>query len=554
MTATLLRILDLFRPLFTSQGIDYMQMRAIVGIKLEMDNRRVSAHRFQQATEANAAFAWTIFVYFILGGFLSIMLIFLPSLIFTYTIYHAYLMVMVTMTLISDFSSVLLDTSDNTIVLPRPISNKTFYAARTTHILLYIGLISLALAAIPLVTSFIVHGPLLGLALVATTLLTVFFSVALTNGLYLLLMRFTSEERLKNLINYFQIAMAILMTGGYQILPRFFSKEIVENLSTTLPWWSLFIPPMWMASVLQMVSDWHVSWISLSNIILAIGVPILTWKAVNQYLTPYFTQKLADLGISSSNQNLTKDKVSSSIHARGHSITHEGLQRAAYNLASFAFARDRKLKLRMYPAFGYFIVLVFVFIFRDKSNGISWTDYLQKIGESQLHLIAIYACIYIIIAASYEIHFTDDFKAAWIFQTAPIQKPGDLLIGTQKSIFVRFFLPIYGLASVFVLSIWHTKALADLIFGFLTCLLLMLVIGLVGDKHLPMSLPTTVRAQGSSMARALFIFIALGAIGVGHYFLSKIDFALWIGCPLIVALILFLLTQYKKVKWDNIGI
>jgi ABC-2 type transport system permease protein len=553
MTSTLLKILDFFKLVFRMQGVDYNQLRTIVGIKLEMDNRRVSGVRYQQTESANASFAWTFVIYFIFGGFLSFMLAFVPSILFAYSVYHAYLMVMITMTLISDFSAVLLDTSDNTIVLPRPISNKTFYAARATHILIYIGLISLALTTVPIVLTFFKHGTAVGLFMLTTTLLTVLFSVALTNGLYLFLMRFTSEERLKNLINYFQIGMAIFMMGGYQILPRLFSEEIVENLSATVPWWSVFIPPMWMAVALQTISDWNFNWINITNIILALTIPVLLWKAVNQYLTPYFTRKLADLGTSSSKQSEKKEQHNS-INARGSALATTGLEKAGFNLASFGFARDRKLKLRMYPAFGYFVVLVFVLIFRGKEASQTWLEYIHEIGTSQMHLTAIYASIYIILTASYEIHYTDDFKAAWIFQSAPIQKPGELLIGNMKAILIRFFLPLYGVATILILSIWPLSVIVDLIFGFFVCFALMLLFGIIGDKNLPLSLPSNARAQGSSMARAILAMIVIVILGFGHFFLNKIEFAVIAVCPLLPVLCWFLLKYYQKITWEDIRI
>src|SRR5690349_231972 len=161
-----LRVIDFLRPVYKWQGIDTDQLRSIVGIKLLMDNRRAPAFRMNQTKkEHSSSFGLILFFYGIFGGFLSILLAAVPSVVFSFSIYHSYLMVMVILTLISDFSAILLDTSDNTIILPRPISAKTFYAARATHILLYIGQISLALAVIPIIVTFIAHGLWVGLVL-----------------------------------------------------------------------------------------------------------------------------------------------------------------------------------------------------------------------------------------------------------------------------------------------------------------------------------------------------------------------------------------------------
>ena len=64
-------------------------------------------------------------------------------------VFYTYIMVMISMTLITDFSSILLDTSDNTIILPRPVDSRTLFAARLTHILLYLGQLGLGLTVIP---------------------------------------------------------------------------------------------------------------------------------------------------------------------------------------------------------------------------------------------------------------------------------------------------------------------------------------------------------------------------------------------------------------------
>lgn len=553
MTSSILKFLDLFRWLYEGQGIDYAQLRSMVSIKLEMDNRRPSSIQYRQTEDSKAAFVWVLFLYFIFSGFLSWMIAFLPSLLMIYTIYHAYLMAMITITLVSDFSSVLLDTSDNTIVLHRPISNKTFYAARTTHIFVYIGLISASLSFLPIATTFFVNGIWAGMALLITTLLTIILSVAFTNGLYLLLMHFTSEERLKNLINYFQIVMVIFMTGGYQVLPRLINRQMFENISHTPAWWSVFIPPMWMATLIQEVKNPTLNATHILNILLACTMPLLLWKAIYTYLTPRYTKKLADLGTSSARETKSKTQQKKSTNAVGAFLARTSLERASYNLTSFGFARDRKLKLRVYPALGYFLVMVVVFAFNGKSHDHSWIDYLHEIGSSQFHLPIIYMCIFMVMTASYEIHFTDDYKAAWVFQSAPIEKPGELLLGNIKAIIVRYFLPMYIIVTIFTLSIWPWQVFIDLLVGLINCLILMLSFGLMGDKYLPLSQPANARTQGTSMARAILIILFVGLLGFVHYLMKQVDHLLVIICFVNLIIGRFLYNRYSKLSIQDLG-
>ncbi|GHN01358.1 hypothetical protein WSM22_28470 [Cytophagales bacterium WSM2-2] len=556
MTYFLLRILDLFKPIYVWQGIDYNQLRAIVGVKLEMDNRRPPSFRLQQnQKEQSSSFVLIFFIYGLFGAFLSALIGYFPSVIFSFSIYHSYLMVMITLTLISDFSAVLLDTSDNTIVLPRPITPKTFYAARTTHILLYIVQIGLALALIPIVVTFFVHGVLTGVAIILTTILTVILSVALTNGLYLLMMRFTSEEKLKAIVNYFQIGMAVLMMGGYQLLPRMLGSQDLENVATDLHWWSIFIPPMWMAGMGKMLKDFTFEPLYLTVTALAIIVPVATWKLIDKYLTPYFTTKIADLGTSVAPAPIVSASPSKPgwVASIGNRVTKPGLERAAFSLVTFAFARDRKLKLRIYPAIGYFVVMIIVFTLQSKSKGdLPLMEYIMSLGNTERHLFVIYACIYVLLTASFEIHFSDEYKAAWVFNSAPIQKPGELLVGTLKGVLVKFFVPLYAATSFIILLIWREKAIVDLAFGFFTCMLLMLIISVISDKYMPQSMAYTGRSQAGSFARAIIIMLMIGVISAMHYFLTGYDMILWLAIPVLLASCYFILRVYRNVAWDDI--
>ncbi|HEY3430184.1 MAG TPA: hypothetical protein VGK39_05855, partial [Cyclobacteriaceae bacterium] len=71
MTWFWLRVINLLRPLYQWQGIDTDQLLAIVGIKLEMDNRRAPVFRMQQTNkEHSTSFGLILFFYGLFGGFL----------------------------------------------------------------------------------------------------------------------------------------------------------------------------------------------------------------------------------------------------------------------------------------------------------------------------------------------------------------------------------------------------------------------------------------------------------------------------------------------------
>src|SRR5690349_20175806 len=104
-----------------------------------MDNRRstVNWRRKQQVQgEKSNQMRVVLFSYGILGGFIAVFIVRVPF-VLALIIFHAYLLFMMAMTLITDFSSVLLDTADTLVILPKPVNSRTLFMSRFVHIFIY---------------------------------------------------------------------------------------------------------------------------------------------------------------------------------------------------------------------------------------------------------------------------------------------------------------------------------------------------------------------------------------------------------------------------------
>lgn len=60
--------------------------------------------------------------------------------------------------MISDFSSVLLDVRDRSILSTKPIATKTVNAAKFMHIFIYLAYLTIALTTIPLLVGLFTQG------------------------------------------------------------------------------------------------------------------------------------------------------------------------------------------------------------------------------------------------------------------------------------------------------------------------------------------------------------------------------------------------------------
>src|SRR5690606_28738696 len=106
------------------------------------------------------------------------------------TIIFSMFMFFMMSSLISDFSSILLDLRDKEIILSKPVNSITLNTAKILHIFYYIFMITMALIGPSLITAFIKHGFVFFAIYLFTVILIDLFSIVATALLYLLILRF----------------------------------------------------------------------------------------------------------------------------------------------------------------------------------------------------------------------------------------------------------------------------------------------------------------------------------------------------------------------------
>jgi ABC-2 type transport system permease protein len=140
MEKVLLKCIFFFNGFLARQGVDIDRMISIVQLKMLMDKRRVQMvwRTGQQREENTNHLRKVLLSYLLFGLFAGLLLLAIPSFLIGMIVVHSYILFMMSMTLITDFSTVLLDTADNQIILSRPVDGRTLFAARMIHILIYI--------------------------------------------------------------------------------------------------------------------------------------------------------------------------------------------------------------------------------------------------------------------------------------------------------------------------------------------------------------------------------------------------------------------------------
>jgi len=556
-----LRLADLARPILSRLGVDHPQFRAVLETKLTLDTRRHTLGFQQQAASAQKkkppnTLAATVFFYtimgFVMGGMLS-----MASPLVGLTIIHAFIMVMVAMSLIADFTTVLLDPTDNHVLLPRPVDGRTILMARIAHITSHLSLITLSLGGFSLVFGAFAIHPLFPLVFFLTLVLSTLFVIFMTNLLYLVIMQFTTGERFRDFLLYFQVAVTVIVVGGYQVIPRALDSPFTRSLRIDDKWWIYLSPPTWMAAPVDLLAG-AFGWPQIILTLEAVLMPVLGIWLVARFLAPRFNRELARLqqtptGDADLSDELGARATSGSIASRlARRVSRSPRQQAVFELIWHLCGRDRQFKLRAYSALAFLFVFAFIILLLNDPGGV--LQAYRNLPPTNKHLVLLYFGCASISSILMQVRFTTQPEAAWIYYALPFQQPGEILMGAMKVIIARFVLLPQGILALICLGIWGPAIGADLLLAMAATLLLAMLYGLLLGRELPFSQTYSVIQASGRFMRSLLVLGVPAISGFGHFLLkqthpSAVPLA---AIPVLIAA-LILARVYRNTTWATLA-
>lgn len=522
----LLKFLDKFKGLYTRVGVDYEKMRIILKIKLTLDRRRTSTimgSSNKKDEESENSFVYALIMYGIIGAFIGIIILSSSNAMFSFSIAFGMFMFFVLTSFISDFSNVLLDVRDKNVIGTKGVNNKTIAAAKVTHICYYIFLISLALSWLSIIGMFR-FGILTGILFLGELIVVDILMIVITALIYLFILRFFNGEKVKDIINFVQIALTIVMTIGYQFLGRMFNVFDL-NIVYKSRIWNLLLPPMWFAAPLYAVNGGEINKIIIMLITLAFIVPII---AIILYLKNIskFEDSLSKLN---SVRNNEKEKSKGVFYRFGRWTCRNNEEKAAYNLSVSVMKREREFKLKAYPNLGFIIIfpILFIFIFTNNYEGIESIPLSMSLN--------IYWFILMIPSILMTLQYSNDYKAAWIYESVFIKDTSNIYRGAYKALIVNLLLPLYLVESVIFTVIFGIQVLGILIIVFIFLLIFIVAEHIIGKLSLPFTTKAGVVNNGSNLLNILLGMILVGiAATINYFLLSNIIALIVYGIALVI--------------------
>ncbi|GIO85925.1 hypothetical protein J25TS5_28570 [Paenibacillus faecis] len=534
----LLKFLDGFRGLFERFGVDYPVMRRILQIKLTMDGRRVptiigkarkkagrDGHKLYDGQEAEKnQFFSSLWLYLIFGALSSMFVALGDNFIFQMSLVFGILMFMVMTSLISDFSSVLLDIRDRHILFSKPVTPRTIGMAKTLHIFIYMFCLTGALGVVPFAVGLYRHGVVFALLFVAELIWMDLLIVVFTALMYLAVLKFFDGERLKDLINYVQIGLTIGLALGYQLLFRLF--EFVDLQAAIQPrWWQFLVPPVWFGAPYEVLIHGDSNRVLLALSLLALFVPvaaILVYIRVMPSLEKYL-QKLADPG------TRKKEGAGKAVKTISRLLCASAKEQVFFRFAWTMMGNEREFKLKVYPSLGFSLIFPLIFLFAmGEGRGFAGLPGTSK-------YLFIYFCALLVPSVLIMLRYSGSYKAAWVYRVLPLgEDVVPIYRGTLIAAIVRLVLPVYVLEAALFTVLFGWRILPDLIVAGLA----ILVYSVLCFGYLSKALPFSERfetAQQSDGLRTIPLMLLLGGMALVHYAATLLSFGVYIYAALLLA-------------------
>lgn len=555
MNKLLLRLALLPSGLWKSMGADTGQLQALLDVKLKLDDRRPVGFGRSRAEKKNRRFSlvWGMVISFITGLlYVMPLLVFRNDMLLALSAFFVLFLFMLSFTLISDFSTVLVDTRDKFIVLPRPVNDRTLFLSRMLHIFIYLFRIVLPMSLPGWILLGLMYGWKAAVWYPLPILLITFTSLFLVLGVYMLILKLTAPGRFKDILGYLQIGFSIIFFAMIYIGPRALKSEAVLNMTMNDFIWIKYIPPFWIASTWSWI-DFHgvpagTIWFS----ILAVLFPVIALWVTVRFFAPSFTARLGSMDVADS-APVSRKTGNASRHSVGEKfallLNRNTEAQAGFLLTWLLSARSRSFKMKIYPSFAYWpIYFIYILLQNDAPLRQVWTE----LPGTQKHLTLLYICSFVVVQVLTVITISSEhYKASWVYYATPLIRPGNVMAGSFKAVWVKYFFPFYLLISVFVLAVWGLPAIADVILAFINITLFAVCIARTSARFFPFSQMDHLGNSGSKVLKVVLSMLVPLLLGGAHYLSLKVWWLKFLFMGLSGTFLWLVWDSYVNTQWKD---
>lgn len=565
MNKLLLKLVMLPSGLWQRMGADKDQLRAILHAKLLMDDRKplsfgankgMERKRKKKKDRKNTSLLTMLLSFFMGMIYVFPILMCLSNTVIGLAFFYTMFIFFFTFTLITDFANVLVDTKDKLILFPRPINDRTIMMSRLLYIAIYLFRLAIPMSIPAWIVFGIIKGWIGALFFPFPVLLLVFIVLFVVCGLYILMLRVSKPGKFKEVLNYFQIGFSVVFFATYMLSSRMIDPKAIENVNIEAFDVFKYIPTYWIAT------SW--SWIDSTAIILpgtkwlsifAILFPIVSLWLTVKYLAPQFIKSLVssentEVVVETPKRKVKEQKNEQQFYKLANLLNKSDIGKAGFIMTWLQTNRSRTFKMRVLPTFAYVPVYFFYILL---NNNKPFAEVWSGLPDSKSYIALLYMTTFVIMQGLAYITMSDQYKAAWVYYSAPIEKPGEVILGAFKAMWVKYFLPFMFVIGAFTIYVWGTEKLLDIVLATVNITFFTVAQMYFSYRILPFSMKEQVKDNGvKTIIRVLLTFLLIGVLGVAHYLADVLWWLKLIFLVLTAILLWMFYDSLRNTPWNKL--
>ncbi len=514
-------------------AVDWEQFRALLvaSVRLDLRSTRMQRGRAAKFPPVAAAFA----TYLVMGTLLALAVMSTED-IFVFSLFTlSAAMFMTALLVIMEYSSVVVHPDDFDILGHRPISSKTYYWAKIANLGLYVAATAFALSIPAAIVAGVRYPP--GAALTAVYLLVALAACQATSALVVLIysvaIRVFNYEKFTRAITYVHTLSTLVIVFGYVLLPRVLAKDVML-ISVERGAWVYAMAPAWFAGAVELAAgEAGRQTLVLAGAAVA-SAAALIWAAMNTISLDY-SRRIAALATASA-KAVEEAGRRRSLGRLGLPLCRTDEERAGFELMRSYMTRDRKLRARIYPAFG---LPLAVYIYGIITDGLHDPFVPQAVsGGFPAHQLLGFYSVFITLFFATAIAQTDQWEASWVFFAAPVRSRAGIVTGARKLIIWRYLLPFF--VFLFILLAFAMPPAKAAMYVLLNLLLALTAFALLSmtSPHMPLSQSLEKAKQARQIGLIMLLGMSMAALTAILELMKQVPQAGLVVYPALVVLAL----------------
>ncbi|HBJ83318.1 MAG TPA: hypothetical protein DDZ88_05485 [Verrucomicrobiales bacterium] len=441
---------------------------------------------------------------------------------------HGFTFIFASLTLASSAGTMLFMKEEAEILLHRPVTPQQMLRAKCAVLAGFALLLALALNLAGFVAGLGCKGAtwrFIPAHLFSMTLLML-FSAASIVLVYNLCLKWFGRERFDNLLATVQSLLVIVMILSGQIMPRMLKLDTFQHLEN-VSGWLLALPPMWFGALDALLGGTTLNPASLwlPAALAVIVTAVTSWLALEKLGSAY--------GQGLMNLNESEGTGKGSNKPRGRWLAamvklpplswwlRDPVERESFKLTTAYLARDREIKMRLYPGVAPLLIMPLIMLFPAGGRGAAGAEaaiMMQGFATCFLGMVSMQAMLFL--------GCSEHWRASAFFHVAPLPHWTPLFHGSRKAVLACLSFPVLILQTVLLCGM--QRSLAPLALSLPALFFLpafSLVTGLLG-QWLPLSKPSEdVKNTAAGCLMMAGSMVAAGIVGglaswmwhIGHF-------------------------------------